>query len=449
MQKIYDIIDELYTELTKSVEIKKENFHEKLMLLNDLISTSLKDISIDNSRFDNLVIKKPEDRIKELDYQLETLSSGPEMLVEAVRLGEDKMRLFLKKYNIGFLKNITLNRSGMFVVEIPCLITTHTSSHSKDYSKKIEFEYQMDLLKSMGVEIEKSALSGSNGLVILSTEKSINALTKLIGDIGGVGINFDVRFFKGQMAIRHINFRISPENLFKYDEEPMKVILSTSEILNPDELLSLAHEFKELKSTLISYDDKDLIGVKESCRNIILHTFSTICKIVNLETSISKSVQSAYEESKRLQEIIKEKEDTIKKMIDPDLVKELSEKVMSSLEKFAAEEICFTCSEIEVSHDLKATLNFNPCGYSLCSHCDDVEDISEEKLKTTFECYDGTFDEENLVILNTKDNLDKLNLIIVSKYDGARIDSVEVGFKHFVGYYIKKISITFSKLNIF
>ena len=159
MEKVFNLIEELYKELTNNVEIKKEVFHERLKQLNDMLTEALDDIKINNSKFDSLLIKKPEDRIKELDYQLSNLSSGPEMLAEAVRLGEDKMRLFLKNYNIGFLRNISLNQSGMFIVEIPCSITKHTAFHDKDYSKQIEFNHQMEVLESIGLEIKESTTS--------------------------------------------------------------------------------------------------------------------------------------------------------------------------------------------------------------------------------------------------------------------------------------------------
>ena len=63
--------------------------------------------------------------------------------------------------------------------------------------------------------------------------------------------------------------------------------------------------------------------------------------------------------------------------------------------------------------------------------------------------YPGEFDDENLVILNTKENIDKLNELLISTFDGARISNIEVGYKDFVGYYIQKISVTFPNLNVF
>lgn len=450
MQKIYDLIEEIYGYCIIGGEIKKTTFHENLHTLNDLLTEKLGDIKVNNVKFKHIMIKSPLERLQELENKLSTLSTGPEMLTEAILLGEDKMRLFLKKYNIGFLKNIKLNQSGIFTVEVPCMINNHSSFHNKDYSKKVEFEYQLDLLKSLGFELCESKLAGNKSPAILATQKSIETMEKLINDLGGMGLHQNLATYKGQTTIRSIEFRISPETLYKFDETPVAVTCTVSENLNADELLHLAHELRELISVLKDYSDKDLEKAHDACKNIILHTFSTICDIVELETPISISVKDAHADAKRINELVREKEELIKQAVEPEKIKDFAGKVMGKIEKFGAEKIGFSCLDIDITHRLTANLRYDLCGYIFCSHCDDeVENITKEKLMETFEIYPGTYDEENLVILNTKENIDKLNSIIMSNFDGARIENIEVGYKDFVGYYVQKISVTFPNLNMF
>lgn len=450
MQKIYDLIEEAYAYCLIGGEIKKEVFHEKLTTLNDLLTDLLKDINLDTLKFKHILVRNPLERLEELEAKLSTLTSGPEMLTEAVLLGEDKMRQFLKKYNIGFLKSIKLNQSGIFTVEVPCLINNHSSFHNKDYSKKVEFEYQLDLLKSLGFELCESKLAGNKSPAILATQKSLDAMEKLISDLGGMGLHQTLSTYKGQTTIRGIEFRINPKILYDFDETPVKITCAVSENLNADELLHLAHELRELISVLKDYSDKDLEKAHSACKNIILHTFSTICDIVELETPILKSVKDSHADSRRINELVREKEELIKQAVEPEKIKDFAEKVISKIEKFGAEKIGFSCLDIEVNHGLTANLRYDLCGYIFCAHYDEeVENITKEKLMETFEMYPGEFDDENLVILNTKENIDKLNELLISTFDGARISNIEVGYKDFVGYYIQKISVTFPNLNVF
>ena len=449
MHKINEIIDNTCNRLLNEQNITKESLYDNIKSLNELVMGKLDNIDVDDTMFDKFIVKTNDEKIQGLDMKLSRLKNTPEMLTEAVSLANDKIKLFLKKYNIGFLKSLTLNNSGRFLVEIPCLIMKHNSFHDKDYSANLEFEYQIDMLKQIGLDIEQSNLSSNKGPVILATEKSIDVLTKLITDIGGMGLNYEVRVFKGQKTIRSISFRIDPEKLYEFNEKPFEVVCKTSEYLNPDETLYLIYNFKELKSTFACYNDKDMEKSKVHCKNIILHSFATICDTVGYTTNISQTVNEKYQKVKEENTIIKQKEDAIKAKINPSAIKGFTDTIMSILESFAHEQMGFVCQDVEVSSVLRASFIFNTCGDPYCVYNDDIISMSENDLKDTFECSEGSFDCEDLLILNTQQNIEKLNMIINTKFKNAHIDSIEVEHKNFVGYYIRKIVVVFPTLDMF
>lgn len=451
MQKIYDIINNLFQEISTSDKISKKSLHSQLNILDQLIVEEIGDITIDNSRFLDILVKNPESRLEELEQKISNISNNVAILPETVALGEDKMRLFLKKYNIGFLSEIYLDQYGRFFVKIPCMISSHTSFHDRDYSKRIEYDMQMKILQELGLDLEPCKVANNKSPAILATQNSIEILTKLIEEkLGGNGLHFQANVFKGQTTIREMTFKVSPDKLYAFNESIAEISCDVSDILNPDEILSLKHELKELSSTLASYNDPYLLRAKESCRSIILHVFSEICKTVGLETKISNEVNLAYVESKRVGEEIKKKEEEIKSIIDPSTIKSNINKILKSIEKFGIEKIGFSFSDIKISrYATVANFSFNTTGNSLEIYCENTKEISEEKLKDIFKTTGGTFDDETLQLTNTQENINKINKLLADEFASAYVSNIDVEYRPTLGYFIKKISINFPKLDVF
>lgn len=448
MEKIIDKINVILTTLTTSTNIRKDSLYEDVNTLDKLLANYVKDIQVDTSKFDDLLRGGNIEQIKLLDEKLSKMSSNKTIvLTNIVEAGEEKIRSFLKKYNIGFLKDIYLNNSGKFVVNIPCLISKHNSFHDRDYSGKIEFEHQLEVLKSLGIDLGESKISPKSP-AILATQSSIDALTTLISNIGGIGQNYNVRVFKNQATIREISFKISPEKLLAYDEVPFEMSCEISDVLNPDEVLLLIHELKELKSTCVSYIDDDLIKAKENCRNIILHTFSNICKTLNIETTISKATKDHYSDVRKENEVIIAKKKEINSKLDASNISKITEDIESKVTKFASEQIGFVYMDFEIRSVLCITLKFNRLGddYSIF---EETTPITEEEIKKKFECSDGMFEDESLFILNTKENIDKLRSVTNDYFKDAEITNIQTEYKDYIGYYIDKITLSFKNLNVF
>ncbi len=448
MHMVYVLIKDL---IDMSVEnAKKSDFHEQLSLLNTMVCKELGDITIDNSRFSNVFFKSPEYKLFELEQKLQDMENGAAVLPEAVLLGEDKIRMFLKKYNIGFLSEIHLNQYGKFFVKIPCMISKHSSFHNRDHSKNLEYKIQMETLDKLGLDLAPCKVSNNNTPAILATQNSIDILNELIEKtLGGIGTHMQINVFKGQKTIREITFRIDPETLFAYNDVQEEINCDVTETLNPDEVILLKHELKELASTFDSYNDDFLKAAKDSCRSIIIHTFANICRTVGLENEITKEVEKAYKKTREINEQIHKKENEIKAKINPATIKKNINKVMYGLEKLAIDKLGFNCLDLQIfSHSTSIDFHYNPTN-SFGVYCNDVNGVSEEYLKKTFEMTNGCFDDETLLIVNTPKNIEILNNLISSTFAQAYVAGVEIEKKRELGYCIKKISIDIPQLNVF
>lgn len=445
MENIYNILDEILVAL-KGSSIEKNTFYRHLEILNDLIKEKIGEIKMDHSKLESLLVKTNEERIVELDNKLSMLENCTDFLPEAVSLGQDKLRLFLKKYNIGFLRNLELTDGGIFKAEIGALITKHNSFHDKTSSSKLELDYQINELKKIGLDIDKSTIG--NHQTILATQNSIDKLNDLLENIGARGIEISIRNYKGQKSIKSISFRIAPADLFKYNDTFYEVSYNVNDILNEDEIPELIYNIKELKSALDSLLCEELKEVHLCCKNIVLHTFSKMCEILNFETEISKIVKKSYEKAKIEASIIREREEMIKEKIDPANIKPSIEKILKTLELFGAEQINFIPTNVRIKSELKVDFLFNKCGYPNYIYNETIDEITEEKVKALFACSDGSFDTEDLLILNTEENINRLNSILLNAY-GAKIESVDVSYRNFIGYYINKISVNFPSLTMF
>lgn len=450
MNKINESISGLYTDISTISNLEKSKLHTKVILLNKLLSEYFGDITLDESRYAKML---PDNKVvlQNLDKKISIISKDDTIaLRELSQLGDDKMRLFLKKYNIGFVKDIHLDKSGLFDIEIASLITSHNTFNDKAYSKKIEFNRQLNFLSSIGIKLCESKLSNGSP-ALLAVQETIDILTNIIEKLGGRGVSFETRNYKNQTTIKTIKFKIQPKMLFSYDEEScFEHVEPITNIINENEKIFLLNEFKQLNNACVDFTNEDLTGVSVCCKNIALHAFSNICKTLNVETEISNAVKEHYELTKKENKLISEKYDILKESVCNLDIKNAVEKVMAKIEKFAVNKIGFNCIDITITnYKFTAELTFNRSGDNFTIYNDDVDVITEEKLEKTFECSNGTFYDETLFILNTQDNISKLNTLLNKSFENSKISTMEIQYCDDIGYYINKLIIEFSDMTSF
>ena len=95
-------------------------------------------------------------------------------LQEGVRFSQDKLRKFLKVYFLGFIGSFSLNKNGWFDVVINNSIQCSSSFGNREYSSKIEFEYQMDILRSYGFDVKVEKKSA----ILLATNNNKELLNR-------------------------------------------------------------------------------------------------------------------------------------------------------------------------------------------------------------------------------------------------------------------------------
>ena len=450
MNKIDEEICNLYNDIDRISKLEKTKLHTKVILLNELLSKYFGDISLDESKYTKLI---PDNNVilKNLDEKILRINKDDTIaLCELVQLGDDKIRLFLKKYNIGFVKDIHLDKSGMFDIEIAALITSHNTFNDNSYSKRIEFDRQLNFLSSIGIKLCKSKLSNGSP-ALLATQETIDILTNIIEKLGGRGISFTTINYKNQTTIKMIKFKIPPQILFNYDEKScFEHVEPITNVINKNERIFLLNELKQLNNACVDFTNKDLANVSICCKNIALHAFANICKTLNVETEISNAVKEHYELTKKENKLISEKSSILKESVCNLDVKNITEKVMAKIENFAVNKIGFNCMDIAITnYKFTTELTFNRSGDDFTIYNDVLNIITEEKLKEIFKCSNGTFNEETLFILNTQDNISKLNNLLNESFENSKICTIEIQYNEDIGYYINKLIIEFSDMTSF
>ena len=119
---------------------------------------------------------------------------------------------------------------------------------------------QMKILQELGLDLEPCKVANNKSPAILATQNSIEILTKLIEEkLGGNGLHFQVNIFKGQTTIREMTFKVSPDKLYAFNESITEISCDVSDILNPDEILSLKHELEMILVQTVQFSQMRIL----------------------------------------------------------------------------------------------------------------------------------------------------------------------------------------------
>lgn len=446
MEQLLEVIQQTYNLVNEDSVVEKSSLFNYMTSIDSLLCEALDDISLDYSNLSYLSNIDEKERLNLLEEKLRNIKTSPQVaLCELVSFGQDRLRAFLDKYNIGFIKNITLDDSGMFICDIGCVISSHDAFGDKKASAAKKLEQQMKFLQSIGFDMGESKI-GNGTPVLLGTQQNIDLIIHIIEDLGGIGISCSMRHYKNQITIRDLSFRIKWDKLLEYDGKIKEKSSCITSKLNKDERLFLRKELKELYSTYNSFQDKDLAKVSYACKNIILHSFANICNTIGIETKISKSVNDYFRDSREINaKIIRKTEEVREELSNVTNIREIVSSVRRNIEKIAYEKLGFVVSNFEIGYSLNVSLRFNTLGEC---YEDDIEEMSEDKLKETFETTGGEFDNETLFVLNTENNIEKLSSILKSFIPSVEICNINTEFNWRTGaYIIQTITVTIQDLS--
>lgn len=368
-------------------EPKKKDFFPLLQELDDFFVKEFRDIK---EPADRVFFRYNEDeRLQDIERKIVLLEKNPECcLLEGVKFCEDKMRRFLKKYHIGFVKDFYAKENGTFFVNLACLITSTDSFHEETATKELKEQFQLDLLRSKGIKVERNEKLNHNE--IIATTESMDALDKLLTEeLNAQILKIQLREFGGVRSVDKIEMYVKPEIFFDKDWSPYEIILESKEdTLNPNEVGHLYHELKEMFS---SY--QNISFMEETCVSLVKSHFTDICRVVGFEGKIFHEKEDKSKPIREKNQLIREKEVKLGSMMKSSF-KESAERVSKRINKEIYELLNFNVLNIELTpHQLLIK-----CSFATGPNWNGYKQMTDEELKILYDTNDGTIDDENMLI---------------------------------------------------
>lgn len=195
-----------------------------------------------------------------------------------------------------------------------------------------------------------------------------------------------------------------------------------NDLLKLDKIMFVKKNLDLLLFYLCDYEhSKD----KNQIKYIIFSIFADCCRTLEISTSISDIIDEIFVESIKISNEIDSKVKFINDKIDFNSAKDAFKRLRCSLEKELFSSFCFTLSDMECRENFNVKAYFNSEGYCLCCYNnDDIPDISENKLRSIFDCTDGTFSDETIRIKATDENMKKIVDISNRIFKDAKIINV-------------------------
>lgn len=394
---------------------QKTEFHSYLQVLDDAFYEDFKDV------------KKPEERpffrydedtrLKEIERKEKMLSSNPECcLLEAVKYCQEKMRHFLEKYNIGFLKDFYLQESGIFFVEIACMISNMDSFHLETATKELKEQFQLDLLNSKGIQVHYNTEFNHNE--ISATTESIDAVLNLLKEeLNARILAMKLRDYKGFRNLDKVSFYVDADILFEKDWKPIEIVLNKEEdTLNANEIGQFYHCLNELNSAA-SYMEFN----KETSVSLMKSLFTEICSLANFEGKIFHEVDDERRPIREKNGLIHQKEANLGFMMK-NVVKNAVKELSTKMKKSVYEKLNFDMRKFKVT-PYQILVDFS---FSTGPNWEKMKQLTDEELYEMYDTNHGTIDDEDILILCTERNQKTLESELTELYPSSIITTLEV-----------------------
>lgn len=411
---ILDKLNEMIV-LLKVEEPQKKDFFPILQELDDFFVEDFKDVAEPPERI--FFRYNEDDKLREIERKMKLLEENPECcLLEGVRFCEDKMRRFLEKYHIGFAKDFYAKENGTFFVNLACLITSMDSFHQETATKELKEQFQMDLLRSKGIQVENN--KKLNHKEILATTESMDALSMLLEEeLDAHILKIQLREFEGVRTVDRIEMYVKPEIFFEKDWQPYEITFNNNEdVLNPNEVGLIYHNLKELYSAY-----NNISFMKETCVSLVKSQFTEICRVIGFEGKIFHEKDDKSKPIREKNQLIREREAELGSLIQ-NTFKESTEKVSARVKKEVYELLNFDVREIQFTpHQLLMRFVF-----ATGPNWDRFKQMDDEELKNLYDTNDGTIDDEDMLIACSERNQRTLEEKMNYLYNGVVITEMNV-----------------------
>lgn len=417
---------------------KKTDFTETIEALGSKLEKWLEDINYSPDKIKHIDID-PEP-IEDLELKLKEITDNPKKcIMEGIQRYSSIVTNFLKIYHFGYLRELSLEKNGLFYCEIPILIHPSTCSLTPASEKEF-FQKQMNKLRESGIVLTK-AENELEDIAIEATTENISGIKALLAKINAKWIKFDLETRKDMTIIDRIKFYVKPESLDEFSEDCDKPVEVHTEILNEDEIVRIKKCLSEISHAVSVSDTYQQSDLRNLTGEVVRSCFREMCNLLNIETKISKEVDA---------EVTTKREETLQKQkIREQIASGLSAEVISAAVKSYAE-IIEEWSESSFYYSLEE-LKIGPYGAALTFKYMTYR-IQDKKVRKIYECPKNSVSDKYIrVPLATDENINQIKSFILDRFPDARFEEVNIRSKY-EDYtdnyfnYIESVTIMINKL---
>ena len=285
--------------------------------------------------------RQPTDiRLAAVQSRLEAFLENKEIgLCDFVKHARTIMYDFLDVIKLGFLNDLTMCDSGIFHIDISCMLHESGLEHSTSTAKK--FENQIKHLTNFNLmDIEK--VGNTRSYRFKDTDNNRNAIRTLLEERGARMI--DVKSIGHY--IDYVSFELDPKNLHKFSENPIDYSLPITEDLNDDEMIKLKKLVSEIPSSLAFINKSP--DMLQTCGFVAESSFAEIEGICAFEGKILKRVRERHAKERAANMNIHEIEKEIGSQFPIEIARDVMEKIAAAMAYFCVENLHATSRNLQI-----------------------------------------------------------------------------------------------------
>ena len=246
-------------------------------------------------------------------------------LFDFVKHARTTMHDFLDVIKLGFLHSLHMDDSGLFNIEIACMLHESGLEHNTSTAKK--FEDQLKHLADFGlVDIEKA--KGIGSYLIKDTENNRTAIKRILQERGAMLVCLKSR----KNHIDSVSFKLDPKNLHKFAENATDYTLPVTDELNDDEMIKLKKLVAEIPSSLAFI--KESPDMLQTCGFVAESSFAEIEEIIAFDGVISKRVKERHAKERTANMNIHDIENEIGSNFPVEIARDIMEKINATMSYF-------------------------------------------------------------------------------------------------------------------
>lgn len=370
-------------------------------------------------------------------------------LIQGVRRVQTQMEEILEYYNIGYISDLYLKHTGMYI-KLGLGINQSSFMDEKKETQRIKHAKQLEIINDYGFELILNKFTNSTR-EFKNTDKNKTLLLELLGSIG----ISHIEFHSSEVEISAVSGWVDLQKLFSYEIQKLNILVD-KETEKKNKLILLDKRFRELYDSIATVNL--MPNMIHTCGYLVEHYLADIYEILDIDTALCQKVKNYHKNERLKNQKIREIDTKIGKELSDNELSKLGTSFFNQMGYKSLKELGFDiCHETSYIGPYNVKLNYRALSVDhMIYSFDSYERIAEEDEKEgdddeekTIKFIERTFDliepfREERYIAYTEKNANYIMSWVNENFHTA-IETLEIGNKK-NSLYIKSFSVLLDNL---